>query len=68
MPILDLQAEQDHRRPPADAEQLFVALRAPGRTAEYVLDPDEAHTFHITGRPDRRVGRTQRMFHGFDRT
>ena len=66
-PILILQAEQDHRCPPADAEQLFVALRALGRTAEYVLYPEEAHTFHITGRPDRRVDRMERMLDWFDR-
>ncbi len=66
-PILILQAEQDHRCPPADAEQLFTALRVLGRTAEYVLYPDEAHTFHITGRPDRRVDRMTRMLDWFDR-
>lgn len=66
-PILILQAEQDHTCPPADAEQLFVALRILGRTVEYVLYPDEAHTFHITGRPDRRVDRMRRMLDWFDR-
>ena len=66
-PILILQAEQDHRCPPADAEQLFVALRVLGRTAEYVLYPEEAHTFHITGRPDRRVDRMRRMLDWFER-
>lgn len=66
-PILILQAEQDHRCPPSDAEQLFVALRFLGRTVEYVLYPDESHTFHITGRPDRRVDRMRRMLDWFDR-
>lgn len=66
-PLLILQAEQDHTCPQADAEQLFVALRTLGRTVEYVLYPDEAHTFHITGRPDRRVDRMQRMLDWFDR-
>ena len=66
-PILILQAEQDHTCPLADAEQLFVALRILGRTVEYVLYPDEAHTFHITGRPDRRVDRMRRMLEWFDR-
>ncbi|GMV22065.1 MAG: hypothetical protein AMXMBFR57_20140 [Acidimicrobiia bacterium] len=66
-PMLILQGEQDHTCPPADAEQLFVALRALGRTAEYVLYPDETHTFHITGRPDRRVDRMRRMMDWFDR-
>ena len=64
-PLLILQGEADHRCPPADAEQLFVALRVLGRTVEYVLYPDESHTFHITGRPDRRVDRMRRMLDWF---
>ena len=66
-PLLILQGEADHRCPPADAEQLFVALRVLGQTVEYVLYPDESHTFHITGRPDRRVDRMRRMLDWFDR-
>ncbi|MCU0504438.1 MAG: alpha/beta fold hydrolase [Chloroflexi bacterium] len=66
-PLLILQGEADHRCPPADAEQLFVALRVLGRTVEYVLYPDESHTFHITGRPDRRVDRMRRMLDWFER-
>jgi dipeptidyl aminopeptidase/acylaminoacyl peptidase len=66
-PILILQGEADRRCPPADAEQLFTALRVLGRTAEYVLYPEESHTFHITGRPDRRADRMRRMLEWFDR-
>ncbi len=66
-PILIIQADADRRCPPADAEQLFTALRVLGRTAEYVLYPEESHTFHITGRPDRRVDRMRRMLDWFDR-
>ena len=40
-PLLILQAEADERCPKADNEQLFVALRALGRTVEYVLYPEE---------------------------
>ena len=36
-----LQGEADLRCPPADNEQLFVALRALGRPVEYVLYPEE---------------------------
>ena len=64
-PLLILQAEEDHTCPPADAEQLFVALRALGRTVEYVLYPEESHTFHISGRPDRRVDRMRRVLDWF---
>ena len=38
-----LQAEADQRCPPADNEQLFIALRLLGREVEYVLYPDESH-------------------------
>jgi dipeptidyl aminopeptidase/acylaminoacyl peptidase len=39
-PLLMLQAEADQRCPPADNEQLFIALRVLGRTVEYVLYPE----------------------------
>ena len=64
-PLLLLQGEADLRCPPADNEQLFVALRALGRTVEYVLYPDESHLMQSTGRPDRRIDmleRTERWF------
>ena len=61
------QAEADHRGPPADNEQLFVALRTLRRTVEYVLYPDESHVYAVTGRPDRRVDRMTRMLDWFDR-
>ena len=40
-PLLMLQGEADLRCPPADNEQLFVALRALGKPVEYVLYPEE---------------------------
>ena len=64
-PLLILQAEEDHTCPPADAEQLFVALRTLRRTVEYVLYPEESHTFHLIGRPDRRVDRMRRVLDWF---
>lgn len=66
-PLLMLQAEADHRCPPADNEQLFVALRHLGRTVEYVLYPEESHVFSSSGRPDRRIDRMTRMLGWFDR-
>ena len=66
-PLLFLQAEADLRCPAADNEQLFVALRWLRREVEYVLYPDEYHTYAITGRPDRRVDRMARMLAWFDR-
>jgi dipeptidyl aminopeptidase/acylaminoacyl peptidase len=66
-PLLMFQAEADRRCPPADNEQLFVALRALGREVEYVLYPDEFHTYAVSGRPDRRIDRHSRMLDWFDR-
>jgi dipeptidyl aminopeptidase/acylaminoacyl peptidase len=64
-PLLILQGEADLRCPPADNEQMFVALRALGRTVEYVLYPEESHLMQSIGRPDRRIDmheRTERWF------
>jgi dipeptidyl aminopeptidase/acylaminoacyl peptidase len=66
-PLLLLQAEADRRCPPADSEQLFVALRVLGRPVEYVLYPDEFHVYQAAGRPDRRIDRMTRMLDWFDR-
>jgi dipeptidyl aminopeptidase/acylaminoacyl peptidase len=66
-PLLMLQGEADRRCPPADNEQFFIALRALRREVEYVLYPDEFHTFATTGRPDRRIDRMTRMLDWFDR-
>ena len=66
-PLLMLQGESDLRCPAADNEQLFTALRTLGREVEYVLYPDEFHTFSVTGRPDRRIDRMTRMLDWFDR-
>ena len=64
-PLLMLQGEADARCPPSDNEQFFIALRHLGRTVEYVLYPDESHTYSSSGRPDRRVDRMQRMLDWF---
>jgi dipeptidyl aminopeptidase/acylaminoacyl peptidase len=66
-PLLMLQGEADMRCPPADNEQLFVALRVLGRTVEYVLYPEESHVYMAAGRPDRRIDRMNRMLDWFDR-
>ena len=66
-PLLLLQGEADLRCLPADNEQLFVALRHLGREVEYVLYPESWHTYSITGRPDRRIDRNERMLAWFDR-
>jgi dipeptidyl aminopeptidase/acylaminoacyl peptidase len=60
-PLLILQGESDLRCPPADNEQLFVALRMLGREVEYVLYPESTHSMSSSARPDRRVDRMQRV-------
>ncbi len=66
-PLLILQGEDDLRCPTSDVEQLFVALRWLGRECEYVLYPDGGHTYHRTGRPDRRADRHDRLVGWFER-
>ncbi|HSW41744.1 MAG TPA: alpha/beta fold hydrolase [Patescibacteria group bacterium] len=66
-PLLLLQGESDLRCPAADNEQLFVALRHLGREVEYILYPESWHTFAVTGRPDRRIDRHERMLAWFER-
>ncbi len=66
-PLLILQGEDDHRCPPGDNIQLFLTLRALGREVELALYPESAHTFSVTGRPDRRKDRHQRMLDWFER-
>lgn len=64
-PLLMFQAEADHRCPPCDNEQFFIALRHRRQTVEYVLYPDEHHVFSSAGRPDRRIDRMERMLDWF---
>ena len=66
-PLLMFQAEADLRCPPQDNEQFFIALRHLGRTAEYVLYPEESHVYATTGRPDRRIDRMTRMLDWYER-
>ena len=66
-PLLMLQAEADLRCPPQDNEQFFIALRHLRRTVEYVLYPEESHTYGSSGRIDRRIDRNERILAWFDR-
>ena len=66
-PLLQLQGEADLRCMPEDNVQLFTALRVLGRTAEYVLYPEESHVYFTAGRPDRRIDHMTRMLDWFDR-
>lgn len=65
-PLLLLQGADDRTCPASDNEQLFVALRALGRTVEYVLYPEESHLMQATARLDRRIDRHVRVIAWFD--
>ncbi|MEO7124710.1 MAG: prolyl oligopeptidase family serine peptidase [Nakamurella sp.] len=65
-PLLMLQGGDDRTCPASDNEQLFVALRALGRTVEYVIYPEESHLMQATGRVDRRIDRHRRVLAWFD--
>jgi dipeptidyl aminopeptidase/acylaminoacyl peptidase len=66
-PILILHSEQDLRCPKEQAEQWFVSLRRLGKTAEFVLFPEESHDLSRAGRPDRRLLRLERITEWFAR-
>ncbi|WP_406053709.1 prolyl oligopeptidase family serine peptidase [Streptomyces sp. NBC_01077] len=66
-PLLILQAEDDLRCPPADNEQMFIALRRLSRHVAYVLYPESDHLMQGTARLDRRVDRHRRVMDWFRR-
>lgn len=53
-PILGLYGEADQGIPVADVKEMEVALKAAGKTAEFVLYPDAPHAFHADYRPSYR--------------
>jgi dipeptidyl aminopeptidase/acylaminoacyl peptidase len=66
-PLLLLQCEGDLRCPPEQSEIVFGILRGLGREVEYVRYPQESHIMVVTGRPDRRVDRLERIVDWFER-
>ncbi|MCS6776575.1 MAG: S9 family peptidase [Chloroherpetonaceae bacterium] len=61
-PLLILHADGDFRCPVGQAEELFAALRALGKTVEFVRYPQEAtHELSRKGPPDLRRDRLQRI-------
>jgi len=53
-PILGLYGEADQGIPVADVKEMESALKAAGKTAEFVLYPDAPHAFHSDYRPSYR--------------
>ena len=67
-PLLIIHAEQDHRCPIEQAEQLYVALRVLGKApVEFLRFPDEGHDLSRSGRPDRRIQRLEAILDWFER-
>jgi len=53
-PVLGLYGEKDLGIPVADVKAMEAALKAHGRTAEFVLYPDAPHAFFADYRPSYR--------------
>ena len=65
-PLLILHAENDHRCPIEQAEQLFVALKVLGREATFVRFPDDTHDLTRGGKPRNRIDHCRRIVDWFD--
>jgi carboxymethylenebutenolidase len=53
-PLLGLYGGADQGIPVADVQEMESALKAAGRTAEFVIYPDAPHAFHADYRPSYR--------------
>ena len=65
-PLLIIHADEDHRCPVEQAEQLFVALKQLGKETQFIRFPAEGHELSRSGRPDRRVARLEAILGWFD--
>ena len=65
-PLLILHAEEDHRCPIEQAEQLYVALKKLGKETTFIRFPGEGHELSRAGRPDRRVARLEAIVAWFE--
>jgi dipeptidyl aminopeptidase/acylaminoacyl peptidase len=66
-PIAIMHSEEDRRCPIQQAEELFMALKLLGRTAELIRFPGEGHGLSRTGSPVHRVQRLELMIDWFGR-
>jgi dipeptidyl aminopeptidase/acylaminoacyl peptidase len=66
-PVAIVHSEEDRRCPIQQAEELFMALRLLGRTAEFYRFPGEGHGLSRTGSPVHRVQRTELLIEWFSR-
>ncbi len=60
-PLLIIQAENDHRCPLEQAEQLYMALVVLEKEVEMIVVPDESHGFSRIGQSRHREERLVRI-------
>lgn len=66
-PVLISANEADHRCPPEQAEQFYMALRKLGKEALFLRFQEESHTMSSSGRPKPRIERLRRLIAWFGR-
>jgi dipeptidyl aminopeptidase/acylaminoacyl peptidase len=66
-PLLIIHSEEDLRCPVAQADELFVFLKAQGKTTEYIRFEGESHGLSRGGRPLNRLERLKRILDWFER-
>jgi len=66
-PLLIIHADEDHRCPVEQAEQLFSALRRRGRTCRFLRFPGENHELTRSGTPSRRLQNQREILAWLDR-
>ena len=66
-PLAIVHSEDDRRCPVQQAEELFMALKLLGRTAEFIRFPGEGHGLTRTGSPVHRLQRLELMLEWFGR-
>ncbi|NLE61078.1 MAG: S9 family peptidase, partial [Planctomycetes bacterium] len=66
-PLLILHADEDHRCPFGQAEELFAALRWMGREVEMVVFQGESHGLTRGGRPGNRIEHVRRSLDWFEK-
>lgn len=64
-PVLVIHAEEDHRCPIGQGEELYTALKANGKVAAFVRYPGEDHLVSSKGKPRNRVDRVFRVIDWF---
>jgi dipeptidyl aminopeptidase/acylaminoacyl peptidase len=66
-PLLILHADEDHRCPVSQGEELFVALKVLNRDVEMVRFLGEGHGLSRSGRPHNRLERLRRILDWLER-